>query len=87
MEKIKVTKIRPVSWNIYTQGREAAERLRPLLAEAQIETSDPEADPSLTDPPVYVLRATPSTDGPLTTEELAAILAKSEQVELPFSAP
>lgn len=84
MDKVKVARIRPVSWNIYVQGREEAEYARSLLANAGLQTSYLQQQPDLTEPPSYVFLVTPDEATPMTSTELEAILGQDERVELMF---
>lgn len=55
-----------------------------VLGEAGIDTTDPEREPGLTDPPLYAIVATPKADVPFTEEELVAILEQDDTLELTF---
>jgi len=84
MSKVTIPKIRPASWKVYAQGEAEARHLGRVLAGAGIDVSEPELEPGLTDPPLYAIVATPKEHTPLTEEELVAILAHDDQVELTF---
>lgn len=84
MESYKVVRIRPMSWRVSVQGAEAAEYLRQRLAELSIVAGPATPDPDLTDPPVYGVQVTFPESTPLTLEELRAILARDERLELMF---
>jgi hypothetical protein len=84
MSKIKVGKIRPVAWKIYVQGREEADYVRHILRNMRFETTTPEPEPGLTEPPLWVFEVTSGADTPLMAEELIAILHRDPQVELEF---
>ncbi len=86
MSKITIPKIRPASWRVYVQGERGARSLRRVLSEAGIETSEPEREPTLADPPLYAIVATPTADVALTEEELVAILEHEDGLELAFEA-
>lgn len=87
MNDVKVSRIRPVSWNVYVQGREEAQYARSLLSQAGIQTSKLRQQPELIDPPVYVFLATPNDATPMTSVELEAILSRDDRVELVFEKP
>ena len=57
------------------------------LGEAGIDTTQPEPEPGLTDPPLYAFVATPRAEVSLTEEELVAILEQDEKLELTFNSP
>lgn len=84
MDPIKVSKIRPVSWRIHVQGKTAAERVQQSLVDAGMQVTMLGVEPTLDDPPVYPLLATPAGAGSITQAELSAILKLDEQVELTF---
>jgi len=84
MNKAKVAKIRPVSWNLYVQGREQAEHVRSVLASAGLQTSEPQTTSDLMDDSMFVFLATPDKSMTMTSSELEAILAEDERVELAF---
>jgi len=85
MNKIAIPKIRPASWKIYVQGREDAAYVRSALEKAGMATGEIEEEPGLTDPALYVFEATPTAEVPLTQEELEAILAQDQRLDLVFS--
>ena len=84
MKKFRISKIRPVSWRISVQGEDGTEYVRKLLAKMNFQTSEPTAEPGLTEPPVYSFVASSGEDAPLTPEELEAILDHDARVELEF---
>ena len=84
MNRVRVSKIRPVSWRISVQGKEGTQYVRDLLSKINLHTSEPTAEPGLTEPPVYSFVASSSEDTPLTPEELEAILDRDALVELEF---
>lgn len=84
MDKIKVARIRPVSWIIYVQGKSEAEYTRTLLSDQGIHTSPLQKHPDLIKPPVFCFLATPDEATPMTSNELEAILSQDKRVELEF---
>lgn len=84
MSKINIPRIRPASWRVYVQGEQDAEYVSRVLAEAGIDTTGPEQEPGLTDPPLYAIVATAKAETPLTEEELVAILERDDKLELTF---
>ena len=84
MSKVAIPKIRPVSWRVYVQGGEEARYVSRVLAEAGIDTTEPEQEPGLTHPPLYAIVATPKAEVPLTEEELVTILQQDNKLELMF---
>lgn len=86
MDRVIISKIRPVCWKVYAQGAEEDEYVRAVLGAAAIETTKPEPQPGLMSPSVYAFLATPQAETPLTTEELVAILGQDARIELAFAA-
>ena len=86
MNKIKVPRIRPIAWKVYAQGEEEIRYVRGVLSEAGIDTTEPEHEPALTDPPLYAIVVAPKTEVPLTQEELVAVLQQDDRLELEFDA-
>lgn len=84
MDKVRVSRIRPVSWNIYVQGESEARYARSLLSNAGVHTSNLERQPDLTEPPIFKFLATPDEALPMTSDELEALLDRDERVELAF---
>lgn len=84
MSKITIPKIRPIAWKVYAQGEEEIRYVRGVLHEAGCDTSEPENEPALTDPPLYAIVVAPKTEVPLTQEELIAVLQQDERLHLGF---
>jgi hypothetical protein len=84
MSVARVIKIRPASWKIYVQGDADAQQVRQTLRKMNVETSEPQNEPGLTDPPVVSFLATPASHVPLTRQELEAILLQDGRIELEF---
>jgi hypothetical protein len=84
MDKVKIVKIRPISWKIVVQGKDEAEHVRKMLAAMKIETTLSEREPSLWQPPLYAFVATPAGETPMTAIELKSLLAEDERIELEF---
>lgn len=82
MKPIRIPRIRPVSWKITVEGRENADYVRRLLQTERVQTTEPQEEPSLTEPPLYAFVAHCELDAPFTKEELAAILHQDERIEL-----
>ena len=85
MSNIAVPKIRPASWKVYVQGEQEARYVARVLGEAGIDTTEPEEEPGLTEPPLYAIVAAPKAGAPLTEEELVAILERDGKLELMFN--
>jgi hypothetical protein len=84
---ITISKIRPVSWKIYVQGKRQVDYVGALLQQAGIDVGQPREEPGLTDPALYSIEATARADVALTEEELLAILEQDEKVQLAFGGP
>lgn len=82
MEKIKVAKIRPISWKVVVQGREQGEYVRKALEKLELETTECVKEPGLVEPPLYSFIATPAAESPMTSKELEAALEEDDQIEL-----
>jgi hypothetical protein len=82
---ISVHQIRPVAWKICVQGGSEVQYVCRILGEAGIFTTQPQPEPGLTDPPVYAFVASARGEGPLTEEELVAILEQDKSVDLAFN--
>ncbi len=88
MQNVTVSRIRPISWKVFVQGESEAEYVGRMLEQAGVDVSRAEQDTTaLTEPPVYVLVASPKADVPLTQEELITILKRDERVHLAFEEP
>ena len=84
MDIARVIRIRPVSWRISVQGEQQAQHVRQVLQRMNVETSELEPEPTLTDPPVLAFLATPAAHLPFTRQELEAILERDAAIELEF---
>lgn len=84
MDRIKVARIRPITWMVAVQGEQEAETVRKLLEETGFETTDCEQQPDQVDPPVFAFKATSPAETPLVAPELEAILSADERIELAF---
>jgi hypothetical protein len=85
ISKIAIPKIRPASWKVYVQGKAEARYGGRVLGEAGLDTTEPEEEPGLTDPPLYAIVAAPKAGSPLTEEELVTILERDDKLELIFN--
>jgi hypothetical protein len=81
----RITKIRPISWKICVLGREAAERVRQLLHENGVTTTQLAEEPGLSDPPLFSFIAALEVDAPMTEVELESLLRQHDQIELSFT--
>lgn len=86
MTKITIPKIRPAAWRVYVQGEQGARYVSRALGKAGIDSTEPEREPGLTDPPLYAIVAAPKGEVSLTEEELLVILKQDEKLELKFNA-
>ncbi len=84
MKNARIIRIRPVSWKISVEGQENTAHVRQLLEQMNIQTSEPQSEPTLTDIPVEAFVAQPAANSPLTQEELEAILERDPRIELKF---
>lgn len=84
MEQITISRIRPVSWKIFVQGQAEAEYVRRMLQGVQMATTALQEVPGLVDPPLYAFVVTPEAESPLTSEEIAAVLAQDVRISLAF---
>lgn len=84
MDKVKICKIRPVSWRIVVQSEAGAEYVRGYLQGMRFDCTDLKREPALTDPPLYGFLATPDADSSMTAPELQAALEQDEDIALVF---
>jgi hypothetical protein len=84
MDKAAVCKMRPLSWKVYIQGKNAANYVRGFLSGMRFDCSEPEQEAQLYEPPVFGIVATPMAATPFTAKEMQSLLLEDENIELTF---
>lgn len=84
MNKVKICKIRPVSWKIVACSEAGAEYARGYLQGMRFDRTDPKPEPTATEPPFYGFVATPQADSTITAPELQAALEQDKNIALIF---
>jgi hypothetical protein len=79
-----VSRVRPVSWKLYVQGKPAAEYVRGYLSGMRMDCSEPTMEPELHDTTLYSFVVTPNPETPLTAQELVSLLRDDEQIAVAF---
>jgi len=81
---VVVSRVRPISWKVFVQGKAGADYVRNFLRTMQMECSEPVEERELHDTATFSLVATLSPETPLTARELVALLEDDERISVAF---